>query len=367
MGLSAQGRPPPALMQQLQGGSGSAAAPGDGNGAAAWSEEPPAPSATVSFTPGPTPKEMREQQRAQSFKGEGSVHKSESSGASSVRKSALRLRRLLSAQEQPLLQGLYLLRLLGVLMSLLAIVLAAALAVQTMASFQNYNKNLVYTLNSAMRITTSFNTLQCLEALVLNAKGYLPMQPAEEAAMRAALVANATQYQLLQNQAFAYFQTTARGKLYTDPFINVIVYDSAKGGPDGVSIFTNLVDASDMFVAKCSTAANLTNSDLADDENAVVKYLLVNWVSGGKAHEAMVRGSAVRAPAAWALAALPLPTVHPRALPPSHTPHARTHTRHTKHCPQSPLLSTERWAVALTSPWKPPRRCRTGRIMFSMP
>jgi hypothetical protein len=354
MGLTAQGRLPPALMQQLQGSSGGAAAPGYGSGVAfGGSEEPPAPTASVSFPPGPTPKESREQLRAQGFKGEGSVHKSESSGASSVRKSALRLRRLLSAQEQPLLQGLYLLRLLGVLMSLLAIVLAAALAVQTMASFQSYHKNLVYTLNSAMRITTSFNTLHCLEALVLNAKGYLPMNAAEEAAMRVALVANATQYQLLQNQAYAYFQTTARGKLYTDPFINVLVYDSAKGGPDGVSIFSNLVDASDMFVAKCSTAANLTNSDLADDENPVVKYLLVNWASGGKAHEAMVR-----CPTLGAAACAPPPTP-PRLCHPL----TRTHT----HCPQLTLPSTARWAVALTSPWRPQRRCRMGRTTSFMP
>ena len=216
---------------------------------------------------------------------EGSVHKSESSGASSTRKNAGRLRRLLTSPNHPLLYGLSLLRIVGILVSVLAIVLATVVALQTQGSFESYNSNLLYTLNGGMRITTNFNLLLTLEALVLNAKGYLPIPPAEEAAMRAALIANASQMQALQNAAYAYIQTTPSAYVYTASDITVMVYDSAQGGPDGSPKLMNLQDGVDLLVAKATVAANMTNAELADDNNPDVRFMLVNCISGGKLHE----------------------------------------------------------------------------------
>ena len=222
-------------------------------------------------------------------KGEGSVHKSESSGASSVRKSAQRLRRLLTASEQPLLYGLNLLRIVGILVSLLAIVLASVVALQTQSSFTAYSSNLVYTLNGGMRVTTNFNIVLTLEALVLNAKGFAPLSAAEEAAMRAALIANATEMQNLQNAAFNYIQTAGKraSAAYTTPFITALVYDAAISSADGSVIVENLQNSINLFVSKATTAANLTNAELADDENPYVKFILVNCVSGGNVHESL--------------------------------------------------------------------------------
>lgn len=212
---------------------------------------------------------------------------SDSSGASSTRKSSQRLRRLLTAPNQPLLPGLSFLRIVGLFVSGLALALAAVVAVQTQQSFNQYRINLTYTMNSAMRITTNFNIILALEILIANAKGYAVLSSDEEAKMRAALVHNATLFQNLQSTAFSYISTTPKAYYYTTPSVLVTKFDDFKAGLDGISVYMNLQDGLDYFVLQATLAANLSNSRLADDDERIVKFLLVNGMSGGNLHDRM--------------------------------------------------------------------------------
>lgn len=134
---------------------------------------------------------------------------------------------------------------------------------------------------------TNFNIAIALEALILHAKGWAPLEAPEEAAFRAALVGNASHFQTLMRTSYAYIQRTPISYLYTDPTVSILKYDTATAPPDGLHMYVNLVDGCSMFTTYASAAGNLSLAELADDNNPVVRFLLVNDISGGHLHEDM--------------------------------------------------------------------------------
>lgn len=211
----------------------------------------------------------------------------QSSRASNNSRTVSRLRKILDGP--PLtLNGLRMLRIVGVFVVMVSIILAVGMVVLTDMQFSLFSKNLRYTTVCARRILVNFNIVMAVQVLVEDARGYSPQSAETLAAASSHILNNVTIFASLHREAWSIISATPYSSRYTQRFIPMIVYDTADAGPDGALRYVNLLETGLALASYASRAAVLSKSELANDENPIVKYILVNHISGGASKEFMM-------------------------------------------------------------------------------
>jgi hypothetical protein len=124
-----------------------------------------------------------------------------------------RLRRTLQdITHQPLLKGLLYLKWVGAGITLLAIALAITLGVVITRNFQTFAGNIEYSTDAATRLRITFNAMLGLQDLVWASKGWQPFaNPAREAAVRAEILGNVSDFTALHRSLYSYMQASGAG------------------------------------------------------------------------------------------------------------------------------------------------------------
>jgi hypothetical protein len=124
-----------------------------------------------------------------------------------------RLRRTLQdITHQPLLKGLLYLKWVGAGITLLAIALAITLGVVITRNFQTFAGNIEYSTDAATRLRITFNAMLGLQDLVWAAKGWQPFaNPGREAAVRAEILGNVSDFAALHRSLYSYMQASGAG------------------------------------------------------------------------------------------------------------------------------------------------------------
>jgi PAS domain S-box-containing protein len=183
---------------------------------------------------------------------------SRSSGGSSrgttVSKSMVRLRRLLSDGTRGLLPGLWWLRVVGIGITILAIVLAVTVAIIARASFYDYMDHLTYVRGGAQRLhykadvyyslqvsekpapaalPLHFHRNRMMQDIVFHARGWTPLSEEALAERRVFMQGNATMFSDTAREMFEMAQTTAMAAQYTTRYLPITTFDLPPNGVEG--------------------------------------------------------------------------------------------------------------------------------------
>jgi hypothetical protein len=213
----------------------------------------------------------------------GSVASGSSGGSSSLSshsRSVSRMRRLLD-EPPPMLNGLRLLRILGIFVVILSVILAIGMTILADTEFYSFKDTVQYAELCARRVLVSFNMAMGLQVLIMDAKGLRPMSNDTLASTRQYLLGNASVFTQLHRDAYGIITKTQFAHRYTEAKLTGLVYDSADATPDGAARAYSLLSAGFELAARVDQAVALTKAELADDENPTVKFLLVNCFTGG--------------------------------------------------------------------------------------
>jgi len=208
-----------------------------------------------------------------------------SSGSSYGRRTLNRLRRVLADSGNSLLRGLYFLRIVGLLITVLSIALAIAAATVMQDQFTRYRDNLIYTSLGAERVIKMFSMVLITEDLHFAARGWRPITNVTEASLRSYLYANASDFSAIHREMYRSIQGEELESTYTIPNIVVTRYDTTDAGNTGAHQTVNLFQAGLGLSSTAAEISMLPLSNLTSERSPPVGYMLVNGVSGGHSHE----------------------------------------------------------------------------------
>jgi hypothetical protein len=180
-----------------------------------------------------------------------------------------------------MLNGLRLLRILGICVVILSVILAIGMTILADTEFYSFKDTVQYAELCARRVLVSFNMAMGLQVLIMDAKGLRPMSNDTLASTRQYLLNNATVFTQLHRDAYAIIKKTPFAHRYTDAKLTGLVYDTADAAPDGAARVYSLLSAGLELAARVDQAVALSKAELADDENPTIKFLLVNCLTGG--------------------------------------------------------------------------------------
>lgn len=229
--------------------------------------------------------------------GDGGTHadeKSQGSGTTATSKMLLRLRRSFFDTNKPLLPGLYYLRLVGLLVTVLAIALSVAIAFLTVSSFKSYSSNVNYVTQGAERMLRLFNAVVNVQDLHFAAKGWVPLRAnasgstlPDEMALRQYARQNMTEFLMLHRSMYSTIQQTTASSTYTRPYVMSILFDQPDAPPSGAQVVTNLFEAGVMVAKQIGQAAASPFVSLANDSQPYVAFTFINSLPGGVPHETL--------------------------------------------------------------------------------
>ena len=244
------------------------------------------PSATHNpLSPRKSSENIRAKLNARETRDEQREHQSVATGSSYGRRTLNRLRRVLADSGNSLLRGLYFLRIVGLLITLLSIALAITTATVMEDKFTLYRNNLVYTSLGAERVIKMFSMVLITEDLHFAARGWRPITNVTEASLRSYLYANASDFSAIHREMYRSIQGEELESTYTIPNIVVTRYDTTDAGNTGAHQTVNLFQAGLGLSSTAAEISMLPLSNLTSERSPPVGYMLVNGVSGGHSHE----------------------------------------------------------------------------------
>jgi hypothetical protein len=235
-------------------------------------------------------------ERAQKFKHEDGAA-SEASGSDSIASSAkmlTKLRRILGDRDQTLLPGLYWLRVVGSITTLLSAGLAVAITVVTYDAFVNYSSNVSYTNDGSNRMLYTFDCIMAIQALMYHARGWRNFTgigydsvEAEIQVNRDFAIGNASLFLDVHRTMYNHILPTPLAGTYTKPYISIYEYDSPGAQMSGVPLNVNLFQSGVRFATEANKAAILPLASLADMWQPSLNWIFTNLTPAGNAHETL--------------------------------------------------------------------------------
>ena len=203
-----------------------------------------------------------------------------------------KLRRVLVDNKPTLLTGLWMLRMAGIIITLLGVALGVATAVIMYTNFTFYGSQVAYVNDGCLKLMAMFCLIINSMTLFSAAKQWTPFASlADEQIVRALLMGNASVFDELHRKMFLLMQPTSLGSSYTTPYIIVSKFDDSTAGINGDTITLNLYEAGAAVTAEASIIAHSPLANLTDEVlsagGSALRYIMTNAVSGGSTHESI--------------------------------------------------------------------------------
>lgn len=191
----------------------------------------------------------------------GSVDdRSEGSGSSrstAAVRSLTRLRRVLSSDNQPLLPGLRLLLIVGIVLTVLAVGLAAIIVVIMRTSFVQYRMNAEYTALGSKRLLYKASALRSLQDIMFSARTFVPLPQHAIDEARTYVLGNTTLFTDSHKRMQDLAQLTDATD-WQDPWVPVRLYDVPETSVTGNIVYFNLGDLGAYLAAQLEVRSRVT-------------------------------------------------------------------------------------------------------------
>lgn len=213
---------------------------------------------------------------------------SQSSGSTSATKALTRLRRVLGDTNNALLPGLWWLRIVGIMVTLLAIVLSVTIVAVTQKSFSSFQSNIIYVNLGGKRMYNLFSIVLSLQDLTFASQDWVHVSNTTVEDYRSYVLGNVTTFDTIHRSMISIVQN-GNGDLdeYVARYVTLTRFDLPGAGKLGKIVYANLIEAGLTYSSLAAQAAIAPLSLLGRQDEALMKFLYLQGLPAGIVHESL--------------------------------------------------------------------------------